>query len=331
MFALYEHPSLSYSKNEWGDWMLVKPPKLQRGDTVGIIAPASPPNRHDLQQGIVYLEKLGLRVKVGQNVDKEYGYLAGNDDERVADIHSMFADQEIKAIFSARGGYGTGRIADKIDYQLIQQNPKIFWGYSDLTFLHTAIRQNSNLVTFHGPMVASEMGKISWDSLSDQFVQQLFNTDSIVYDERIAPIETPITGYCKGRIVGGNLCLLATTIGTAFEIDTKDKILLIEDIHEEPRAIDRLLNQLLMTGKLSELKGLIIGDFPECNPSNRQGTLSLEEVLQHYVTIINKPTLKGIKIGHCSPHVSIPLGTMAILDASRKTLTIESGVSDCQC
>lgn len=306
--------------------MLKKPPMLKKGDVVGVIAPASPPNQENLQRGIVYLESLGLQVKVGANVYKEYGYLAGSDDERLEDFHNMFADCEVNAIVSAGGGYGTGRIASRIDYDLIRNNPKIFWGYSDLTFLHTAIRQCSQLVTFHGPMLASDIGKPDFQEVSSRFFQQLFHTNNLTYDESISPIETPIEGIATGELVGGNLSLLVTTLGTPFEIDTRDKILFIEDVNEEPRNIDRMLNQLYMAGKLTNITGFVVGDFHNCVPGNRVQTLTLEEVLQYYIALVNKPTLKGLKMGHCSPHVGVPLGTKAKLCTEHKQLTIESGV-----
>ena len=305
---------------------MIKPKKLKRGDTVGVVAPASPPNQEDLQKAIQYIESLGLRVKIGDHLNKQHGYLAGNDEERVADLHKMFADSEVKAIISACGGYGTGRIAASLDYDLIQRNPKIFWGYSDLTFLHMAIQQKSRLVTFHGPMLASDMGKAEWNRLSDQYFQQLFSTECVIYDEQIAPIETPIKGIATGEVVGGNLCLIVSSLGTPFEIQTKGKLLLIEDIHEEPRSIDRLLNQLLTAGKLSGINGLLVGDFKDCESAKSVHTFTLEEVLQHYIHIINKPTLKGLKMGHCSPHIGIPLGVMGEIRTEEKKLIIESGV-----
>lgn len=307
--------------------MLVKPQSLKKGDIVGVIAPASPPNQETLQQSLGYLESLGLQVKMGKNVLSEYGYLAGSDDERVSDIHEMFADKDVKAIICACGGFGTGRLASKIDYMLVKNNPKIFWGYSDITFLHTAFRQKSNLVSFHGPMLASDIGKDDWNALSAEFFEQLFSTEAITYDETIAPIDTPIEGNVKAELVGGNLCLLVSTLGTEFEIDTKDRILFIEEINEEPRNVDRMLNQLYMAGKLADIAGLVIGDFKNCEPGERKQTLTLEVVLAHYITLIDKPTLKGLKMGHCSPHVAIPLGTLAELDTTSKTLIIESGVS----
>lgn len=305
---------------------LIKPQKLQKGDYVGVIAPASPTNPELLKKAIVYLEELGLRVKIGRNVYNEYGYLAGRDKERLADLHEMFADKEVKAIVCSNGGYGTARIAANLDYDLIRRNPKVFWGYSDITFLHNSIRQKSDLVTFHGPMLSSDMGKETWSDVSAAYVSQLFNNEAVVYDESIAPIETPISGKVRGELVGGNLCLIVSTLGTPFEIETKDKILLIEDIHEEPRSVDRMLNQLWMAGKLQQIAGLVVGDFNDCVPGERKQTLTLEEVLDDYIKLINKPTLKGLKIGHCQPHIAVPLGTTAVLDTDRKQLTVESGV-----
>jgi len=305
--------------------MLVKPQRLQKGDTIGIIAPASPPNQENLQRSFAFLEELGLKIKLGQHVSEQYGYLAGNDEDRLADLHRMFNDHEVKAVICAGGGYGTGRIASQIDYSLIKNNPKIFWGYSDITFLHTAIRQKTGLVTFHGPMLASDIGKEDVDPLSKECFNQLFEPVLIQYTTEISPLEVLLKGKVKGAITGGNLTLLASTIGTSFEVDTKGKLLLIEDINEEPRSIDRMLNQLHMAGKLNDAAGFIIGDFNNCIPE-RELSLSLDEVIDHYVHLVNKPAIKGFKIGHCSPHISIPLGVNAELDTEKKLLTIESGI-----
>ncbi|SFA87574.1 MULTISPECIES: LD-carboxypeptidase [unclassified Bacillus (in: firmicutes)] len=306
--------------------MLTKPQRLKKGDTVGVIAPASPPNQENLLRGIAFLEnELGLKVKLGKYIKNQYGYLAGSDEERLADLHEMFLDKEVKAIFSACGGYGTGRLATSINYEIIKENPKILWGYSDITFLHTAIRQTTGLVTFHGPMLASDIGKADVDPLSKQYFSQLFEPMNIVYSEQHAPLVSMQDGVVTGELVGGNLCLLATTIGTPFEIDTKGKLLLIEDINEEPRSIDRMLNQLHMAGKLEDAAGLIIGDFHACEPQ-RELTLSLDEVLEYYVKVANKPALSGFKMGHCNPHFSVPFGVKASLDTYAKTITIESGI-----
>ena len=306
--------------------MLIKPKRLQPGDTVGVVAPASPPNKENLEKGIAYLESQGLKVKLGKHLYKETGYLAGNDEDRASDLNNMFADQDVQGIICACGGYGTGRMAHRVDYGLIRANPKVFWGYSDITFLHTAMRQKAGLVTFHGPMPASDMGAEDWNPLSGAFFHQLFHTKPIVYDEAISPLETLIPGKAEGELVGGNLCLLVTTLGTEFEIETDGKILFIEDVNEEPRNIDRMLNQLWSAGKLDHIKGLAIGDFRNCTPGDRLKSFSLEEVIGEYAELIRVPTMKGLKIGHCSPHIGIPLGTNAILDTEHKRFAIESGL-----
>ncbi|MED3552477.1 LD-carboxypeptidase [Cytobacillus praedii] len=305
--------------------MGVKPQRLKIGDTIGIIAPASPPNQENLLRSFAFLEELGLKVKLGKHVYDQYGYLAGKDKDRLEDLHTMFLDSEVKAVICAGGGYGTGRIASQIDYKMIKNHPKIFWGYSDITFLHTAIRQQTGLITFHGPMLASDIGKVDADPLSKEYFKQLFEPASIQYPNDLSQLEVLIDGKAGGEITGGNLSLLASTIGTAFEIDTKGKLLLIEDINEEPRSIDRMLNQLHMAGKLSEASGLIIGDFNNCVPE-RELSLELDEVISHYTYLANIPALKGFKFGHCSPHISIPLGVHAEMDTSQKRLIIDSGV-----
>jgi muramoyltetrapeptide carboxypeptidase len=309
-----------------GDLMsLLKPNRLHTGDTVGVIAPASPPNQKYLEKGIEFLKGLGLRVKVGKSVEKIYGYLAGIDEERLEDLHAMFLDSEVKAIFCACGGYGTGRLAANIDYEIIRANPKIFWGYSDITFLHTAIRQETGLITFHGPMLGSDIGKEETYTYSKQGFQQLFKPTDVSYTERFSPLETLVEGVASGELVGGNLSLLVSTLGTPFEIDTTGKILFIEDVNEEPRSVDRMLNQLKMAGKLDEVVGIVIGDFCDCT-SKRELSLTLEEVINHYVLSANKPSLKGFMIGHCNPHISIPLGVKADLNTSNRSLIVESGI-----
>lgn len=305
--------------------MIVKPSRLKRGDTVGIIAPASPPNRENLQRSLDFLADLGLKVKMGQHVEQINGYLAGSDNERIEDLHTMFKDDEIKAIICAGGGYGTARIADRIDYSLVAANPKIFWGYSDVTFLHQAFLKKTGLVTFHGPMLASDIGKEDVDELSKKLFAQLFVPGEFTYNEEISLLHTVVSGKASGQLIGGNLSLLTSTLGTQFELDTAGKLLLIEDVNEEPRAIDRMLNQLYMSGKLSQAAGIIIGDFANCVPT-RNLSLSLVEVLDHYLKLANKPALSGFKIGHCSPNISIPLGVDATLDADKKEFIVSAGV-----
>ncbi|GHH96753.1 S66 peptidase family protein [Neobacillus kokaensis] len=303
----------------------LKPKHLQKGDTVGVIAPASPPNLENLERGIQFLIGLGLNVKKGKSVEKINGYLAGTDLERLDDLHGMFLDKEVKAIICACGGYGTGRIAANIDYEIIRNNPKILWGYSDITFLHTAIRQETGLVTFHGPMLGSDIGKVDTHPLSKERFLQLFSPAKLTYTEEISPLEVLVEGDVSGPLIGGNLSLLVSSLGTRFEVDTKEKLLLIEDVNEEPRAIDRMLNQLYMSGKLEEASGILIGDFCDCLPK-RDLSLTLDEIIDYYVKLANKPAIKGLQIGHCNPHIAVPFGVQATLNTTEKRLIVDSGI-----
>lgn len=305
---------------------MILPKSLQPGDTIGVIAPASPPNIPNLKKAIPFFENLGLNVKLGKYVEEVHGYLAGTDEQRLKDLHNMFEDDEVDGIIGAGGGYGTGRIAASIDYELIKANPKIFWGYSDITYLHTAIRQQTGLVTFHGPMLASDIGKEDFHDHSKQSFNQLFKPKTIVYDKTYSSLSTISEGEAEGRIVGGNLSLIVNSLGGPYEINTKDQILFIEDVDEPPYRIDSFLSQLKHAGKLNDAAGIIVGDFNNAKPKKDRPSLTLEEVLDDYFKPLNVPVLSGFKIGHCQPHFAIPLGTKAYLSTKTKTLTIEPGV-----
>lgn len=305
--------------------LVLLPNRLQKGDTVGVIAPAGPPNQKNLHQALTFLEELGLNVKLGRYVNSKYGYLAGTDDERLHDFHEMIENPKIQGIFFARGGYGTGRIAANIDYELIKQYPKIIWGYSDITYLHTAMRQATGLVTFHGPMVATDMVNKQFDEKTRIMFNQLFTPTELHYTEAYSPLSTLVEGRSRGQIVGGNLSLIVSTLGTPFEIDMKDKLLLIEDIGEMPYRVDSMLNQLVLAGKLHQVAGIIIGNFANAETGDKP-SLSLEEVFRHYFGNLGCPVMSGFKIGHCFPHFAIPLGVEGTLDTKSKTLIVDPGV-----
>ncbi|GIN66145.1 MULTISPECIES: S66 peptidase family protein [Bacillus] len=307
--------------------MKIAPQKLKTGDTVGVIAPASPPVAEKLDAAVQYLKKLGLRVKIGRASGKKHGYLAGTDEERLRDFHDMFQDPSVKAVICACGGYGTGRIAEKIDFDVIKSHPKIFWGYSDITFLHMAIQKRTNLITFHGPMLSSDIGKEDVHPLTKQSFQQLFQKMTLTLTEDVSPLEAVVKGKAKGELIGGNLALLVTTLGTPFEIDTRGKLLFIEDIDEEPYKIDRMLNHLKMAGKLSDAAGILLCDFHDCIPKKRSESLTLKEIIEDYIVPESKPALSGFQIGHSSPNIAIPIGAEGMLDTEKKQLMIEPGVS----
>jgi len=306
--------------------MRQKPARLKKGDTIGIISPSGPFRDGQLEKAIPFLEKLGLNYKLGKNASNRWGYLAGKDEERLADLHDMFANPDITGIICSRGGYGAARFTDKIDFELIRNNPKVFWGYSDITFLHTSFGQLANLVTFHGPMLTSDVAGDDFAELSAKMFEQLFEPTSLIYDESISELEVLSEGIATAEIVGGNLSLLANGIGTKFEVETSGKILLIEDINEEPYRVDCMLNQLRQANKLDKLAGVVIGDFADAQPKGDKPSLTLEEVLDDYFKDRPYPVMKGFKIGHCQPHFAIPLGVEAELDTRNKVLRLAPGV-----
>ena len=302
---------------------MLKPKRLKLGDTIGVVAPGSPTTEEKVEKVYNKLTKMGFKVVMGKSCYSKYGYLAGRDEIRAEDLNNMFGDKEINGIICLRGGYGTIRILDLLDYSLIRKNPKVFVGYSDITALHIAINKLSNLVTFHGPMAASDL----IGDISDFSLNSLYNS---ILNEQFNPfIENPLEelkaingGVAEGEIIGGNLSLIASTIGTPYEIDTKGKILFIEEIGEEPYRIDRMLTQLRLSNKLQEVEGIILGNFNNCSPEDPDMSLTLEEVIDNIIKPLNKPTLLNLQAGHCEPTITIPFGVKARLDADRKQITI---------
>ena len=303
--------------------MKIRPNRLRVGDTVGVVTLSSPLAMEKLHEKLALLEELGLNYKIGQSVGLTGNYLAGSDEERLDDLHNMVRDPEVKAIFCLRGGYGTARIADKIDYQSFEENPKVFWGFSDVTYLHNAISEYGNIVTFHGPMLSSVM-KEELSDLSKKMFQQLFTPLEIQYDENISPLQTIVPGSVRGEVTGGNLQRLVSTLGTKFELNAKGKILLFEDVGESLENIDGMLNQLRLARKLGDAAGFVIGNF-----ANLEDGTSNEDVwrlFEEYLKPLSKPAVAGFMIGHCEPNISIPLGVEAILDADQKVFRLLPGV-----
>lgn len=306
---------------------MIKPKGLKFGDTIGVIAPASPATREKVERSYNKIVDLGFKVKMGKSCYENYGYLAGSDNLRAEDLNQMFKDEEVDGIICLRGGYGTPRILDLLDYELIGNNPKVFVGYSDISALHIAITQLSNLVTFHGPMVSSNIignfSDFSKENLYNFILKDKFTT-GIIKNPVGEEIETINGGIAEGSIIGGNLSLIADTLGTPYEIDLKGKILFIEEVGEEPYQIDRMFTQLRLSGKLEEAEGIILGDFNNCvaKSSEYGDSITLEQVIEDIIKPMEKPTIFNLKAGHCEPMVTIPFGVLARLDAYRKELTI---------
>ncbi|MBN8191816.1 LD-carboxypeptidase [Bacillus sp. NTK074B] len=223
---------------------MIKPSALQKGDQVAIIAPAGPPDKDHLMEGIKVLERMGLHVVIGRHVFDTEEDIAALDQKRLADLHEAFMGPAIRGIFCANGGFGTARIAPMIDYEKIQRNPKIFWGYSDITYLLNAIQKGSNLVTFHGPMVASDLNDGVRTEETESSISSLFTKESLSFDSRNSPLNTLAGGTGEGRLVGGNLTLLTNGMGTPYQVHTDGAILLIEDVEEPAFRVYLMLTHL---------------------------------------------------------------------------------------
>jgi muramoyltetrapeptide carboxypeptidase len=312
---------------------LIKPRALRQGDTAGLITPStyvSDPGQLQLAQRT--MEYFGLKPKLGKNVGRRTGYLGGSVEERIDDLHSMFRDPEVLAVFAIRGGYGSEQLLDRIDYDLIRRNPKVFVGYSDITALHLAIQKRAGLTTFHGPVALAAFTGYT----QTWFRKALFSTQPIgavgnppeTNQLRPAhPLRTIRPGTARGPLIGGNLTLIATTMGTPFEIETGGRVLFLEDVEEQPYSIDRMLTQLRLAGKLEAAAGIVFGECADCRPREFQpsfdSTLSLGEVLDNILGKLSVPVFTGLTIGHTDDQVTLPLGVMATLDATRQQLVIE--------
>jgi len=286
---------------------LTLPALLTKGDTVAITAASMPCTHSKLEIGIEKIQDMGLKVQVMDSCYAAHNYLAGLDALRLHDLHAAFADKNIKGIFMARGGYGAARLLPHLNYELIRQNPKIFVGFSDVTALHIALNQFGNLATYHGPMPAScfaseELHPLTLSSFTGAVFLNKFGRFS-------AGLQTLCPGHASGILTGGNLSVIASTLGTPYEIKTRGRILFLEEVQEPPYRVDRLLLQLKLAGKLSDAAGIAFGDFsPES--LDTLGTAINELILPE-----KKPTIWGMPSGHTSPNFTIPLGMIASITA----------------
>ena len=291
---------------------LIKPPRLQPGDLIGIISPAGPVDESELKPDLEWLESAGFRIHVAPHVYDRQGYLAGDDEARLSDLHAMFRDREIKAIICARGGYGTLRLLDRIDYDLIRENPKIIVGYSDITALLMAINKKTGLVTFHGPMVRG------LSALHDSSRESLFKLLSSDQPVSFGPIagNSLISGSATGPLMGGNLSLICYVVGTPFLPSLDGCILFIEDKGEPLYRIDRMLTHLLLAGQLKGIKGLIGGEFIDCGDP-----FAIDDLLNTAVSDLKIPLITGFPVGHGMANLTLPLGIPARLDTDSMTLS----------
>ena len=308
----------------------LKPRKLQRGDLIGLVTPASPvadPSR--IERGVRYLEGLGYHVVPAGNMNRMRGYLAGTDEERAADLHALFENREVRAIFCARGGYGTPRLLSLLNYRLIARNPKIFVGYSDVTALQLAFWRRCGLVTFHGPMVAVDFGE-EVNPFAEEWLWRILTSSQpagkLPVDSATAMVLRK--GKGRGRLLGGNLSLIAATLGTRYAPDFTRSVLFLEDTDEESYRIDRLLVQLHHASILDKISALLFGQFTNSEPSDpTKPSLTLAEVLEDASSWTKAPILSNLSFGHIPSKLTIPVGIPALVDADARTVQIlESAV-----
>jgi len=322
----------------------VRPRRLRPGDTVAVVAPAGPVPRHRLQQGVATLERLGLDVRLGASVLARERYFAGNDTRRALDLVSLWARKDVAAVFCARGGYGTARIVDVLTPAFLRRHPKIFCGFSDITTLHAACAR-AGLVSFYGPMVAWDLAhgpaarprsraaavrlaSATAISRSGGFDEACFRAVLMEAEAGVvigsAAAEPLVRGRATGRLAGGCLSLLVATLGTPEEVDTRGTILVLEDEKEPPYRIDRMLTQLRRAGKFRGVRGIALGDFPECAPDAGAG-YALVDVLRDRLGDLGVPVAWRLPLGHTlQPNATLPLGVRATLDATRGRIVTET-------
>jgi len=309
---------------------ILRPRRLRTGDTVGLIAPASPAwDDERIRFSGDLIRSFGFVVKEGAHLYDRDQYLAGNDRDRASDVNEMFADESVNAIFSLRGGYGTPRILPYIDYDMIARNPKVFIGYSDLTGLLIAIHQRTGLIGFHGPSVDNNLSDYALAEFTKILMEPTSHTvigeaPPITLREGFVERRNRVTRYAAGtadgRLTGGNLTLVSTLMGTPYEPDFRGRIVFLEDVNEAPYRIDRMLTQLWLAGKLQHAAGIAFGKFTKTEDEGN--THSVEEIIRHRCSSLGIPVVSGLMIGHIADKTVVPIGVMARLDADSGSLEL---------
>lgn len=302
------------------------PKRLRYGDTVGVVSPAGPESKDKIKKSLEFIESLGFKIKEGKYIYNKWGYLAGSDKDRSEDLMNMFLDKTVDMILCVRGGYGTMRLLPLIDFNIINKNPKIFAGFSDITTLLNTISSKCNLITFHSPMLNSDF---SDEHTLKSFLDTLMlgNNPYIIENPQNISTEYQSTeNFIKGQLVGGNLSLICSTLGTPFEINIENKILFLEDVGEEPYRIDRMLTQLILSGKLQQCQGIILGQFTNCELPHYERSLTLEQIIKDRILSLNKPTLMNFQSGHSYPKLTLPIGAEIKVDFKNGLLNVLEAV-----
>lgn len=308
---------------------LVKPKALAPGDTVGLVLPATAAATMDeIAFAKDQMEAIGFKVVLGKHVYDRWGYFAGRDRDRAADINAFFADDAIAGVVCYTGGWGSPRVLPYLDYDLIARKPKVLIGFSDITALINAVHQRSGLVTFHGPVGGSTFEPYTLDNFKRVVMTAspagLLAMPSKKPNELIDRLNRVVKlapGKGRGRLVGGNLTMIAATMGTPYELDTAGAIVFLEDTHEEPYRVDRMLTQLALGGKFNGIAGFAWGRCTDCEPKGN--SFSLEEILRDRFSALGVPALSGLSFGHIEMKLTLPIGVMATIDGDAGTLSID--------
>jgi muramoyltetrapeptide carboxypeptidase len=307
-----------------------KPPRLRPGDIVGLVEPAFfPDDPYDIRFVDETIRAMGLVPRHGRHVGDRFGYLAGADADRAADVNAMYADPEVKAVFAVRGGWGCARVLPYLDWPTIRAHPKLLVGFSDVTALHLAFAANAGFVTMHGPNASSSWGRQSWEPFRamafDAAMPLYANPEA--HDDRLAQraarTRTIRGGKATGRLLGGNLSVLASLAGTAYLPDFGGALLFLEDTEEAPYRIDRMLTQLRLAGILPRVAGVVFGQCTQCSGDGQSsGGFAVSEVLQQHLGPLGVPAYEGAMFGHVANQFSLPVGVRAEIDADAGTIRI---------
>ena len=310
-----------------------KPKRLAPGDTVVLVSPANATfNTVELDIARESLEALGFKVRQSGHMLERHGYLAGQDQARADDINKAFADSSVACVHAIRGGWGSARLLPYLDFEAIRRNPKVLIGYSDITALLLSVHAKTGLITFHGPI-----GLGRWDPYSlDYYKRVLFNGDQVTYSNKqglsadrnaLTQVEfrtrTITPGRARGRLLGGNLTVLTTILGSPYLPDWDNAILFCEDVREDLYRVDRMLTQLKLAGVLGKIKGFVFGGCSECGPGDgNYGALTLEEIFADHIQPLGVPAWSGAMIGHGQPQWTVPEGAQVEIDATAGTIAL---------
>lgn len=309
---------------------LLKPPRLREGDLVGLLAPGGAMDDAQIERAVRNIESMGLRVKLGDNVRLRRGNYAGSPAQQVADLHAMFLDREVRAIWSGRGGSGAALLLPLLDYALIRRHAKVLVGFSDTTALHLAIQRHAGIVTFHGPSGISTFSGYSvlhlqrslMDATAPRVITGAAENEALA-QTRPHFMPTLIRGgAATGPLVGGNLATLVSLVGTPYAARLRGAIVFLEDVAEPPYRVNRMLTQLVQSGSLDAVAGVMLGIFTRADLPEGEATLSLVETLIDRLEPLGVPVRYGFSFGHVAHHFTIPMGIRARMNADAGSLTL---------